>query len=65
MERITYLGLFQSGIHTRLKVAKVTEDALFKFFHVSDGSPEGFESEDQSTNNVGTSDMKDTRPEDA
>lgn len=63
--RITYLGLFQSSIYTGFEVAKVTEDALFKLFHVSDGSTKSLESEDQSADDVGSSDMIDTGPEDA
>ena len=63
--RMTYLGLFQSGIQTRLEVSKVTEDALLELLHVSDGSPKGFESKDQGANDVCSSDMICARPEDA
>lgn len=55
--RIMYLGFFQSGIHTRFEVSKVTENALLELLHVSDGSPEGLESEDQSANDVCSGDM--------
>lgn len=55
--RIMYLGFFQSGIYTWFEISKVTEDALFELLHVSDGSPKGLESKDQSANDVCSSDM--------
>lgn len=65
MTGITYLGFFQSGIYTGLKVAKVTEDALFELFHVPDGPPKGLEPKDQSADDVSSGDMVDAPPEDA
>lgn len=60
-----YLCILHGGVYARLKIAKIAEDALFKFFIVADRAAEGFETKNKRADDVRAGDMVQAVPEDA
>jgi hypothetical protein len=62
---VSYLGLFQTGVNAGLEVTEITEDTLFKLFHVFDWTAKGLKAEDEGTDDVSARDVIEATPEDA
>ena len=58
------LWFFQRRINTRFEIPKVTEDALFEFFHILDGTTKGLKPEDEGTDDIGARYMIEAVPKD-